>query len=176
MASLEFNGSGGEMYFIFILYYNTYPSQRNVGVMCLLSCLQFPFSQLLVWISFSENQLPLIWYSVLFHILLLTDWESLVNIFFFLNNFLTFSRMVSCSNAFVQLVIGSWVGLTPLLYVVCSKCAQITVMRANGFSLPFPYSNSGELEGFNSSVVSLRWATMTSLGDKYGSGTRKQSN
>lgn len=166
------------MYFVFILYYNTYPSWRKVGVMCLLSCLQFPFSQLLVWISFSENQLPLIWYSVLFHILLLTDWESSGNIFFFLNNFLTFSRMVSCSNAFVQLVIGSWVGLTPLLYVVCSsKCAQITVMRANGFSLPFPYSHSGELEGLNSSVVSpLRWATMTSLGDTYGSDTMKQSN
>lgn len=139
------------------------PRGGRLGVMCPLSCLQFPFSQLLVWISFSENQLPLIWYSVLFHILLLTI-ENLWSTFFFLNNFLTFSHVVSCSNAFVWLVIGSWVRLTPLLYVVSSsKCAQKTVMGVNGFSLPFSYSHSGEREGFNSAVVSpLRWATVTS--------------
>lgn len=51
-TTIEFNGYGGEMYLIYILYYKTCSLRKQVGFVCVLSHLQFPFLLLLFWISF----------------------------------------------------------------------------------------------------------------------------
>lgn len=102
------------------------------------------FPQLLDGISFPGNPLPLCAFC---HMLLLTDWESEVKVKknFFSYSCLTFWGVVSCSDAFAKLIIHSF---------ICSLFFLRSVSRnsggAEGLSVLFPSSPSGELKGLSS--------------------------